>query len=433
MNDLYKFTAMAAMAMMFTACDSDDVVEINQGQEITFSTQMSRATEITDASKLRGFYVWADADGYDQMFIDGDEATKDDETSNIFSLPKSYYWPKEVDRIRFWAYGPSGTHVQGGLDIVKPQMDITTQSFSDLTPKKDLEKGGLDQRDFLVGYTSIRRQAVQGWSVPMNFLHALTQINVRAKLGEGSDKIVHVKGAWIVNAKAKGDLSFEEPKVSDPGTDAQADGDLVQATTDYMKWTVKTDQLESYGVVLTNATQLTQDGNDLIGGKNNTSNTSLMLIPQKDTKGINFKDGKGDNGAYILLLCRVEARHKGEMHKDDGSDNTATGPVWSEGEYHYHQLFPESNDFDRTKYGYTCVSLDLKDWLPGKKVTYTLEFCGKSSGLLLCPPMPGPDFPTENVISRPDDKKEGDHVLNDPIKFEVTVDKWTEASSDKNM
>ena len=66
-------------------------------------------------------------------------------------------------------------------------------------------------------------------------------------------------------------------------------------------------------------------------------------------------------------------------------------------------------------------------------MTYTLEFCGKSSGAGLYPPTPGPDFPTENVISRPDDKKEGDHVLNDPIKFEVTVDKWTEASSDKNM
>lgn len=438
MNDRYKFTApaaaaMAAIAMMFTACDSDDVVEINQGQEITFSTQMSRATEITDASKLRGFYVWADADGYDQMFIDGDEATKDDETSNIFSLPKSYYWPKEVDRIRFWAYGPSGTRAQGGLNV-KPQMDITTQSFSDLTPKKDLKQGGLDQRDFLVGYTSIRRQAVQGWSVPMNFLHALTQINVRAKLGEGSDKIVYVKGAWIVNAKAQGDLSFEEPKVSDPGTDAQADGDLVQATTDYMKWTVKTDQLASYGVVLTNATQLTQDGNDLIGGKNNTSNTSLMLIPQKDTKGINFKDGKGDNGAYILLLCRVEAKHHGSYHSGNaGSGNTATGPVWSDGTDHFHQLFPEAATYDPDTYGYTCVSLDLKDWLPGKKVTYTLEFCGKSSGAGLYPPTPGPDFPQDNVISRPADKNEGDHVLNDPIKFEVTVDKWTEASSDKNM
>ena len=66
-------------------------------------------------------------------------------------------------------------------------------------------------------------------------------------------------------------------------------------------------------------------------------------------------------------------------------------------------------------------------------MTYTLEFCGKSSGAGLYPPKPGDGFPTDNVIDRPDGKKEGEHVLNDPIKFEVTVDKWTEASSDKNM
>lgn len=434
MNDLYKFTAMAAMAMMFTACDSDDVVEINQGQEITFSTQMSRATEITEASKLRGFYVWADAVGYDQMFINGDEAKKDNDqsNSNIFSLPKSYYWPKGIERIRFWAYGPSGDHNDGGLDkhIVKPNMTVNQQSFSDLKPRQSLTDGGKDQRDFLVAYTEIARTAVSGWSVPLNFLHALTQVNVKAKLGEGSDKIVRIKGAWIVNAKAKGTLSFKDPTVSGGGAVAQAEGDNIQADADYMNWTGQ-GGTASYGVVLSEPELLTSSATDLIGG---SDNTSLMLIPQPETKGITFdNNGAKDQGAYILLLCRVEAKHPGSYHSEASSDNTATGPVESEDGYHYHQLFPESNVFDRTKYGYTCVSLDLKDWLPGKKVTYTLEFCGKSSGAGLYPPTPGPDFPQENVISRPLDKNEGDHVLNDPIKFNVTVDKWNEASSDKNM
>lgn len=444
MNDRYKFTAttaaaMAAMAMMFTACDSDDVVEINQGQEITFSTQMSRATEITEASKLRGFYVWADAVGYDKMFINGDEATKDDKNSNIFSLPKSYYWPKGIERIRFWAYGPSGDHDDdegGGLDknIVKPNMTVNQQSFSDLTPRQSLTDGGKDQRDFLVAYTEIARTAVSGWSVPLKFLHALTQVNVKAKLGEGSDKIVRIKGAWIVNAKAKGTLSFKDPKVSGGGAVAQAEGDQIQADANYMNWTGQ-DGTASYGVVLSEPELLTSSATDLIGG---SDNTSLMLIPQPETKGITFdKSGAQNQGAYILLLCRVEAKHPGSYHNhnsgDAGSDNTATGPVGSEDGYHYHQLFPEADTYNSDKYGYTCVSLDLKDWLPGKKVTYTLEFCGKSSGAGLYPPAPGDGFPTENVISRPLDKNEGDHVLNDPIKFNVTVDKWNEASSGKNM
>ena len=161
-----------------------------------------------------------------------------------------------------------------------------------------------------------------------------------------------------------------------------------------------------------------------------------MLIPQPETKGITFdENGVAAQGAYILLLCRVEAKHPGKLHGgDSGSGNTATGPVWSDGTDHFHQLFPEADTYDPQTYGYTCVSLDLKDWLPGKKVTYTLEFCGKSSGAGLYPPKPGNGFPTDDkVIDRPSGKKEGDHVLNDPIKFEVTVDKWTEASSNKNM
>lgn len=440
MNDRYKFTAttaaaMASMAMMFTACDSDDVVEINQGQEITFSTQMSRATEITDASKLGGFYVWADAVGYDQMFINGDEATKDNDqsNSNIFSLPKSYYWPKGIERIRFWAYGPSGDRNNGGLDkdIVKPNMTVNQQSFSDLTPRPSLTVGGKDQRDFLVAYTEIARTAVSGWSVPLNFLHALTQVNVKAKLGEGSDKIVRIKGAWIVNAKAKGTLSFKDPTVSGGGAVAQAEGDKIQANADYMNWTGQ-DGTASYGVALSTPELLTSSATYLIGG---SDNTSLMLIPQPETKGITFDNtGVKEQGAYILLLCRVEAKHPGSYHSGvAGSDNTATGPVWSDGTDHFHQLFPEAPTYDPDTYGYTCVSLDLKDWLPGKKVTYTLEFCGKSSGAGLYPPEPGDDFPKENVIPSPDDKKEGDHVLNDPIKFNVTVEGWTEASSDNNM
>lgn len=441
MNDRYKFTAtaaaaMAAMAMMFTACDSDDVVEINQGQEITFSTQMSRATEITDASKLRGFYVWADAVGYDQMFINGDEAKKDDDksNSNIFSLPKSYYWPKGIERIRFWAYGPSGDHDEGGLDknIVKPNMTVNQQSFSDLTPRQSLTEGGKDQRDFLVAYTEIARTAVSGWSVPLNFLHALTQVNVKAKLGEGSDKIVRIKGAWIVNAKAKGNLSFKDPTVSGGEAVAQAEGDKIQADAGYMNWTGQ-DGTASYGVVLPEPELLTSSATDLIGG---SDNTSLMLIPQPETKGITFdENGVAAQGAYILLLCRVEAKHHGSYHSGDaGSGNTATGPVWSDGTDHFHQLFPEAETYDPQTYGYTCVSLDLDAWKPGKKVTYTLEFCGKSSGAGLYPPKPGNGFPKDDkVIDRPADKKEGEHVLNDPIKFEVTVDKWTEASSNKNM
>ncbi len=47
-------------------------------------------------------------------------------------------------------------------------------------------------------------------NVPLNFQHALTQISIEAKSAEKSasdHRIVKIKGAWIVNAKDKGDLA----------------------------------------------------------------------------------------------------------------------------------------------------------------------------------------------------------------------------------
>ncbi len=49
---------MAATALMLaSSCSNDDVQVVNQGTEITFNTQVSRATEI-NLGNLKGFRVW---------------------------------------------------------------------------------------------------------------------------------------------------------------------------------------------------------------------------------------------------------------------------------------------------------------------------------------------------------------------------------------
>ncbi len=61
--------------------------------------------------------------------------------------------------------------------------------------------------------------------------------------------------------------------------------------------------------------------------------------------------------------------------------------------------------------------------MPGKKYVYTLEFCGRNSGAGVYPPEPLPDGIPEGE-KRPDDKRPGDPVLDDPITFSVTVSDW---------
>lgn len=407
--------AMAATALMLASCSNDDVQVVNQGTEITFNTQVSRATETT-LENLKGFRVWAHAEGYTSMFINGDVAAKKDGEDGTYVLTKNYYWPNDVDKIQFWAYGPSGKRADGGVEV-NPNITVDGQSFSGLKPHVSLTEGGKDQRDFVVAYTEATRSTASGMSVKLKFDHAFSQVIVQARKGADADKRVKIKGGWIVNAKTNGTLTFSgEPEYDE---------------VNHMKWTIEKEggqvPLESYGVTFAgepNYRELSSgDYTTIIGGGDNSS---LMLIPQQ-TDGVTFKDGKATNsGAYILLLCRVEELHPGADHPG-GSDS----PVGVEGDKHVHQLFPVSTKYNAEEYGYTCVPLTI-DWKPGKKYVYNLEFCGTNSGAGVYPPKPGEGFPTDNVVEAPADK-EGLNVLSAPIKFSVSVSGWTEAPNTPNM
>ncbi len=81
--------AMAATALMLASCSNDDVQVVNQGTEITFNTQVSRATEI-NLGNLKGFRVWGLAEGYTSMFINGEEAKKKEGEDGTYVLSKNY-------------------------------------------------------------------------------------------------------------------------------------------------------------------------------------------------------------------------------------------------------------------------------------------------------------------------------------------------------
>ena len=105
MNSKIIFLGLAgAMSLMLASCSGEEADEILKGDAISFNTSVSRATELTQ-SNLAGFRVYADADSYKNLFIDGAWAKREG-TSNVFTLPTSYYWPQGVQKIRFWAYAP---------------------------------------------------------------------------------------------------------------------------------------------------------------------------------------------------------------------------------------------------------------------------------------------------------------------------------------
>lgn len=406
MNAKIKFLGLAGMAsFLLVSCSKDEVQSSRPGEMITFNTNVTRATPTTTSS-LTKIKVYADAEGYKTMFINGDVAEKKG-SDNIFKFSSNYYWPSDVNTIKFWAYGPAD------IKNVTPNITADGQSFETYKPVSGVDNPGAEHEDLVVAYTKAERHTETGSNVNLQFHHAFTQVVVMAKKGLNDEsKTIKIKGAWIVNVKPEGDLAFSEAAGEE---------------SNYMSWVAKGTKTY-YGLTLNSPLTLSHELGTVIGG---SDNSSLMLIPQQlDAWDLTNDPNNEQQGAYILLLCRIELRHDGAEHPG-GAEG---GPVISKGDSHYHQLFPESTVFNEEAYGYTCVPIST-NWLPGKKYIYNLEFCGTNSGAGLYPPTVTEPFPLgENVITdRPEGKDIGDKVLDEPIYFTVKVDEWVDAGSDLPM
>ena len=398
MNTKLSFLGVAVL-LLTSACSEDSVEVVNNGWEITFNTSISRAQNL-DQSNLESFKVWAFSDITDSApFIKGDTVTKKGNNS-YFSFDHSIFWPSDVETLKFWAIAPIST-----TDIKQDGgKKLTIQNY---TPKQN----PLEQEDLIVANATAQRS--EGTSINLKFRHALSQIVVRASEGTDTDKSknIQIKGAWIVNPAESGTLSTND------------------AATE-LNWASSTTK-SYYGMEFSNVKTLSHTYSSIFDfdPKNDdikNPQTNLLLIPQQLTAWAGTQDKLNENkGAYILFLCRVEAVHDGELH--EGLEDPA---IKSENGKHIHQLFPDTKTFDEAQYGYTCVPIGTK-WEPGKRYIYNLSFCGATSGAGIYPPenilanMPAGDG--KYITTRPKGKEVGDPVLDDPIRFTVTVSDWVDA------
>lgn len=247
--------------------------------------------------------------------------------------------------------------------------DLTVQSDDAAKVWAD----GAEQKDLLVAYTKQERATSSTATVSLNFKHALTQISITAGQKNKTDndnRVVKIKGAWIVNAAASGKLS----------------GDLHynpadKTTDDTQSWTGT--GKAAYGSFYNQILTLEKDGKmDLLRPESTDCNLgSLMLVPEDLTAWNKTQTGEG---AYILLLCRVELMHSGATH-EGAADMT---DIFTDGTNHYHQLFPvNTEEYNAAEYGFACVPLS-STWNTdgiGKHYTYNLDICGETTGSgLMC-------------------------------------------------
>lgn len=391
-----KITSLGLAGLLLaTACSNDETQLIECGNEISFNTHVSRATETTTVN-LKNFKVWANATGFSShRFIDGLTASKPD-GKNYFTFENAVFWPQDVATLDVFAVSPASLTASVSVNANGP----TISNFTPATAAKD-------QADLVVAYSQAKR--ADGTNISLKFNHALSQIEVNATgavTGVNETKHVWIKGAWLMNVCSSGTLAFDKDK----------------ATENYMNWS-KGSEKTKYGIEFTSVQALDHTNVPLLASRFGSSN--MLLVPQQlDTWDLNDEADKTDNaskGAYILVLCRVEATHPGKEHPN------SDGSVFVDGENHVHQLFPYTRTFDKEQYGYSCVPINTK-WEPGKKYVYNLSFCGATSGAGVYPPTSDlaglPDGGGKYIKVIPEDKEVGDPVLDNPITFTVDVATW---------
>lgn len=468
-------------AFLATSCANDVETSVNtdpQGNAISFTASVGRSSRATEISltNLGDFAVMArgmhpNGTLYDHFLIgDADNGGEiahfkeltSDKTSGTWTLDRSVYWPSSLNRVLFIGYttlkrgtdnksesSASGVLGSAGFSIVsdKPTISNFKPLKLDLTATNvsGIWADGAEQKDLLVAFKQQDRGTTT--TVDLNFRHALTQVSITAKQkdkGSDDNRIVKVKGAWIVNAAEVGELTAD---ISVSGGTA----------TNKTSWTAT--GTETYGSYYNNIIYLEKDNaKDLL-------HESLMLVPQNLAA---WNKTTANNGAYIMLLCRVELEHKGISHSDtDIKDIAIVGDDEATG-HHYHQLFPVNTEkYDGSEYGFVCVPLST-DWAQagtedckgaGKHYTYVLDICGAKTGAGIYPPfykaaadnpaVPAGLIPSgaevsayvlnetthayetktvtlNPVVTLPSGKSVGDNVLDEPIKFSVTVSDWAE-------
>lgn len=453
-------------ALCLASCSNDEVMERNpnpRGNAITFSAKVGRSTRATETKpdNLGNFYVFAksvhpDKTLYDAFLIGSDGNTpeiaeRDKAESGSWTyewaLDRDVYLPNGISNVVFWAFTDQQTPATGemGTDILSsgtvgfhnitgPKIENYESAKADLTDtEKTTWADGSVQRDLVSAFADAKKEGGSGLNnhITLDFKHMLSEISIRGaqnNLSPNDHRRVFVKGVWIVNAQRKATLSAGYDKDN---------------TKDNPNWEFSSKTLTQFGTYFSSPVELwKKKGGESDGDWADLTSSSLMLIPQELTKWTPLQSDEFTTceGAYIMILCRVELEHDGDKH-EGGDQNDPNISV--KGNKHYHQQFPATSIYDSDQYGFACLPIGI-EFEKGKRYRFNLNICGKGAGAGIYPPgytgedgnpipeimalIPESEKNKIEIITIPtggtDPKKPGDEVLDEAIKFTVNVLDW---------
>ncbi len=382
------FAAVAAVVM--ASCSSDDTLDANKSvYGITFRASVDKHTRATEVNINNMGTFNVTAVGNEKTYFSNLVASSSDNGTS-WTTDKTYYWPSYELTFYAWSHADDGT----------PEVSNASKKVVNFAPSQTVA----NQKDFLVSVNKGTKAANNGSGVTMNFKHALSQIVVQAKCSNSNMKI-EVLGVKLVNMATKADFTFPTDVTASDATLAQGQWDNLSGDKDHSK---------AYMVKGTTPVKLTSEAQSIMFDAN-----SFMLIPQQLTKWNETSAADGNTkGAYLAVLCRVSSLN--------GTEETLLYPE------------PTAEDTKATKYAFTAVGIDT-NWEPGKKYTYTLDFCNGVDGGCgqVAPDLTNPVSASDTDIdTNPFNGNEGQgagYTILGAIKLSATVEDWTDSSEDVKM
>ncbi len=364
-----KYLAVALSAVALTACNNEDVLEVNQGRGISFqvATEASTRATATTTSTIDNFKVWGFTDG--KTLMNGIEVSK---SGSEWTYDGTIFWPAtDVD---FYSVSPA-ENCGGTVNISKDAQTITN-----FTVNTDQSQ----QVDLLYAVNKGEKKADHEASpVSINFRHALSQIVFKAKNTNENLKVI-VKGVRIANIKKAGDFTY--PDAATTAHNNSTTGSIV-ATTQGTWSNVSTAEKFSAGM---DAAGVTLDGKVETAKDLSNATGALFMIPQALTPWNPSTTGalNADNtGVYFLLNCQILSGTNKDI-----------------------QVWPSEAD---ETFAEIAVPANTLTWEQGKKYVYTFIF-GEGAGY-----EPGTD-------PDPDPTLVG-------IDFDVTVDEFIAVTPDQDI
>lgn len=190
-----KHLVLGALAVLaLAACTKSEVVELNRGNEISLSAvsgkNLTKAADgYCNSSLPASFNVWASTTTDKKVYFTNETYTN---YSGTYKSTTAHYWPA-VNLDFFAAKNYDGATVNFNPSATEPF------TFTDYTVNSSVAA----QTDFI--YAVNKDQAKGTGTAPLNFRHALSQIEFKAT-NSNANLRVFIDGVTVANVKSKGDF-----------------------------------------------------------------------------------------------------------------------------------------------------------------------------------------------------------------------------------